>query len=167
MSATPRTMRTVTVPTAPRLRRVVGVGSRPLGPVTLFLVATAILGVTSLTYVWQAGQRTAAGMNIQALDSQLQNAMNTQRYLVTQIERLTSTDAVLQAASSKYHMRMPADPSTVETIVVPGPVVTVPKIVPAPAPAHAARTNVRVATTDAAVTSWWQDAWIVLYRLLR
>ena len=101
MSVTPRTLRAVTLPAAPRLRRT----PRPFGTISLFLAAT------------------------------------------------------------KYGMSMPADPSTVHQIDVPGPVVT--KVVAVPAPIRSSGVRLGVGTTDVVVTSWWQEAWVVLYKLLR
>lgn len=165
MSATPRTIRAVAMPAAPRIRRVVGVHARPFGTITLFLIATTILGITSLLYVWEAGQRTAAGMVIQQRQALLQNAYNAQQDLINQINKLTSTDTVLQVATTRYHMHMPADPSTVDVMTIPQPSIT--RIIPMTAPARPAGVSLRVTATDAAVTSWWQDAWALLYRLLR
>jgi cell division protein FtsB len=149
------------MPAAPRLRRT----PRPFGTISLFLAATGILGLTSLCYLWQAGQATAAGMRIQALTSQLQSAQNQRLQLESQVAQLTSDATVIQVASTKYGMSMPADPSTVHQIDVPGPVVT--KVVAAPAPVRSAGVRLGVGATDAAVTSWWQAAWVALYRLLR
>lgn len=166
MSASPRIMRAVVVPTAPRLRRVAGVNTRPFGKFTLFLAATCILGLTSLGYVWQAGQRTKAELDMNDLSAQLNTLQNTTNALQTTINRLTSPPAVYQAAT-KYGMQMPSDNSTIQTIVVPGRTITkYVTIAAAPVTRHAA-TPVRLTTTDAAVTSWWQDAWIVAYKLLR
>jgi hypothetical protein len=36
-----------------------------------------------------------------------------------------------------------------------------------PASPHVATATTRVAATDAAVTSWWQQAWVALYKLLQ
>src|SRR5207247_11299042 len=109
MSVTPRTLRTVTMPAAPRLRRT----TRPFGTISLFLAATGILGLTSLCYLWQAGQATAAAMHIQALDYQLQSALNQTFQLESQVAQLTSPATAMQAASTKYRMRMPIDPTAV------------------------------------------------------
>ena len=161
MSVTPRTLRAVTMPAAPRLRRT----PRPFGTISLFLAATGILGLTSLCYLWQAGQATAAAMHIQALTSQLQSAENQRLQLESQVAQLTSSATVMQEASTTYSMSMPADPSTVHQIDLPGPMVT--KVVAVPAPVRSAGVRLGVGTTDAAVTSWWQEAWVALYKLLR
>ena len=160
MSATPRTLRAVTMPAAPRLRRT----PRPFGTISLFLAATGLLGLTSLCYLWQAGQATAAAMRIQALTSQLQGAENQRLQLESQVAQLTSDATVMQVAATKYGMSMPADPSTVHQIDVPGPVVT--KVV-AVAPVRSSGVRLGVGTTDVVVTSWWQEAWVVLHKLLR
>jgi cell division protein FtsL len=161
MSVTPRTLRAVTMPAAPRLRRT----PRPFGTISLFLAATGILGLTSLCYLWQAGQATAAAMRIQTLTSQRQSAQNQWLQLESQVAQLKSYATVMQVASTKYGMSMPADPSTVHQIDVPGPVVT--KVVAVPVPVRSAGVRLGVGATDAAVTSWWQEAWVVLYKLLR
>ena len=161
MSVTPRTLRAVTMPAAPRLRRT----PRPFGTISLFLAATGILGLTSLCYLWQAGQATAAAMHIQALTSQLQSAENQRLQLESQVAQLTSSATVMQEASTTYSMSMPADPSTVHQIDLPGPMVT--KVVAVPAPVRSAGVRLGVGATDAAVTSWWQEAWVALYKLLR
>ena len=161
MSVTPRTLRAVTMPAAPRLRRT----PRPFGTISLFLAATGILGLTSLCYLWQAGQATAAAMRIQTLSAQLQSAQNQWLQLESQVARLKSEATVMQVATTTYGMSMPADPSTVHQIDVPGPVVT--KVVAVPAPVRSAEVRLGVGTTDVAVTSWWQEAWVALYKLLR
>jgi cell division protein FtsB len=161
MSVTPRTLRAVTLPAAPRLRRT----PRPFGTISLFLAATGILGLTSLCYLWQAGQATAAAMRIQALTAQLQGAENQRLQLESQVAQLTSDATVMQVAATQYGMSMPADPSTVHQIDVPGPVVT--KVVAVPAPVRSSGVRLGVGTTDVVVTSWWQEAWVALYKLLR
>jgi cell division protein FtsB len=161
MSVTPRTLRAVTLPTAPRLRRT----PRPFGTISLFLAATGLLGLTSLCYLWQAGQATAAAMRIQALTAQLQGAENQRLQLESQVAHLTSGATVMQVAATKYGMSMPADPSTVHQIDVPGPVVT--KVVAVPAPVRSSGVRLGVGTTDVMVTAWWQEAWVALYKLLR
>lgn len=165
MSASPRIMRAVVVPTAPRLRRVAGVNTRPFGKFTLFLAATCILGLTSLCYVWQAGQRTKAELDMNDLSAQLSTLQNANNALQTTINRLTSPLAVYQAAI-KYGMQTPSDNSTIQTIVVPGRTITR-YVTIAAAPVTHQAAPVRLTTTNAAVTSWWQDAWIVVYQLLR
>lgn len=165
MSATPRTMRSVAVPAPPQFRRVARVNTRPFGTITLFLAATGILGVTSLCYVWQAGLRTSSGYQIQALQAQLTSLQNTRADLQSRIEALKSPDVVAAAARTKYGMQMPTDPSVVTEITVPGPLIVTYKYVPVSV--AAAGPSVRVQATNAAVTSWWQDAWVALYKLLR
>jgi cell division protein FtsB len=161
MSVTPRTLRAVTLPTAPRLRRT----PRPFGTISLFLAATGLLGLTSLCYLWQAGQATAAAMRIQALTAQLQGAENQRLQLESQVAQLTSEATVMQVAATKYGMSMPADPSTVHQLDVPGPMVT--KVVAVPAPVRRSGVRLGVGTTDVVVTSWWQEGWVALYKLLR
>lgn len=166
MSATPRTMRVVSLPSATRFRRVVTVRSRPFGTISLFLAATAILGLTSLCYLWQAGQATDAALKIPSLNGAYQSANNLNAQLKAEIYNRTSFNVVTQIAKTKYGMTMPSDPSLALPISVRGGTVT--RVVAAPIHAHTAPpASVRLPATDAAVTSWWQDAWVALYRLLR
>ena len=178
MSVTPRTLRAVTMPAAPRLRR----APRPFGTISLFLAATGILGLTSLCYLWQAGQATAAAMHIQTLTSQLQSTQNQWLQLQSQVAQVKSEATVMAVATTTYGMSLPADPSTVHQIDVPGPVVT--KVVAVPVPwggesrtadggrrsptsaSHLSPSALAVGATDVAVTSWWQEAWVALYKLL-
>jgi hypothetical protein len=161
MSVTPRTLRAVTLPAAPRLRRT----PRPFGTISLFLAATGILGLTSLCYLWQAGQATAAAMRIQALTSQLQGAENQRLQLESQVAQLTSDATVMQVAATTYGMSMPADPSTVHQIDVPGPMVT--KVVAVPAPVRSSGVRLGMGATNVVVASWWQEAWVALSKVLR
>lgn len=165
MSATPRTMRVVSVPSAPRFRRVTSVRPRPFGTISLFLAATGILGLTSLCYLWQAGQATSAALQIPRLNAELTSANNLTAQLQGQIDQQTSYGVVTQLARTKYGMIMPSDPSQVLPLTVQGPTVT--RVVVVPTHAHAAPASVRLPATDAAVTAWWQDAWVALYKLLR
>ena len=165
MSATPRTIRTVALPSAPRMRRVARVRRRPFGTISLFLAATGILGLTSLCYVWESGQATTAALNIQVLQSQLLSKENQTAMLRSRVANLTSDGVVMQAARTKYGMIMPPDTSSMQQITVPGPVITHRVVVPASP--HVATATTHVAATDAAVTSWWQQAWVALYKLLQ
>ena len=74
MTATPRTIHARALTSTPRSRRVTGVTTRPFGAVSLFLAATAILGATSLLFLWQTGQATPTAFNIQSLDRVRQRA---------------------------------------------------------------------------------------------
>lgn len=171
MSATPRTMRVVSVPSAPRFRRVVTVHPRPFGTISLFLVATGILGLTSLCYLWQAGQATSAALQIPRLNADLLGANNLTAQLKTQIDQRTSFDVVTQLAMTTYGMKNPTDPSLALPLAVTGPAVMriIPVAVAVAVPVHRAGVpaSVRIPATDAAVTAWWQDAWVALYKLLR
>ena len=165
MSAAPRTMRAVSIPSNTRLRRVANAGVRPVGTISVFLAATAILGLTSLGYLWQSGQALKAGVRVHMMEEQLQGLDNTTKQLQSQIASLQSYGIIIQSAYTKYGMRN-VDPSIVHAVRVPAIAITRIVAVPAPA-AHPATTHLRLAGSDAAVTSWWQDAWVVLYGLLR
>jgi cell division protein FtsB len=147
------------------MRRVARVRRRPFGTISLFLAATGILGLTSLCYVWESGQATTAALNIQVLQGQLLNAENQTAALRSRVANLTSDGVVMQAARTKYGMIMPSDTSSMQQITVPGPVITHRVVVPASP--HVATATTHVAATDAAVTSWWQQAWVALYKLLQ
>ncbi len=162
MSAAPRTMRTVTMPTAPRFRRVSRLSAQQFAPFTLFMIATALLGVTSLCYVWQVGQSTTATMMYNANTIVLNNALNDTNALQQKIDHLKSPGVIMQAAK-RYGMYMP-NAAYVTYIYVRKPDVI--KYVYVPASARPAPTSVRVAATSASVASWWQDAWVALYRLV-
>ncbi len=162
MSASPRTMRAVGLPAAPSWRRASQFRVRPFGTITLFLASTCILGITSLGYVWQAGQRIAADYTLRQLNSQLLAAQNTTASLQTTVEQLQSQAE--QTAYTTYGMRSPADYSSVPVIRVAGPVIV--KYVPVTVSSPATNMSVRVQTTDTAVTSWWKQVWVSLYKLL-
>src|SRR5262245_28124195 len=147
MSASPRAMRAVGVPAAPRWRRASQLSVRPFGTITLFLASTCILGVTSLGYVWQAGQRIAADYTLRQLNSQLRSAQDTTARLQAKVEQLQSQAA--QTANATYGMRSVADYSSVPVIRVAGPLVV--KYVPVTVSSPATHVSVRLQTTDTAV----------------
>lgn len=169
MTATPRTVRPVAMPPSrfvgaqSRLRRISGVNTRPFGAISLFLAATGILGLTSLGYLTQSGQATAAALHIPELTQQLQIAQNRTAQLKSQIDQVTSSGTIMQAAK-KYGMVLPSDPSSIAQVTVPAPAVTRIVVVPT-APTHPVA-HVRLSTTNVAVTSWWQDMWVALYNVM-
>jgi len=164
MTATPRIVRTVVLPSAPRLRRVTGVNTRPLGKISLVLAATCVLGLTALGYVAQTGQAVQTSYEIQKnLNPRLAVALNTQTALLNQIRKRQTYSAIYDSAL-KLGLTMP-DPSTAHFIPAPGPVTI--KYVISYAPPRPAVRSVHVATTNAAMTSWWQGLWSALYHVTR
>jgi hypothetical protein len=155
-------MRAISISAAPRWRQASQLSVRPFGTITLFLASTCILGITSLGYVWQAGQRIAADYTLRQLNSQLLAAQNTTAQLQTKIEQLQSQ--AVQAANTTYGMRSVADYSSVPVIRIAGPLVV--KYVPVTVSSPATHVSVHIQTTDTAVTSWWQHVWVSLYKLL-
>jgi len=162
-TAAPRIVRTVALPSAPRLRRVAGVNTRPLGKISLFLAATCVLGLTAVGYVAQAGQAEQTAYRIRDLDARLYADLNTQETLQNQIRQRQTYSAIYDSAL-KLGLTMP-DPSTAHFIPAPGPVTI--KYVISYAPPRPAVRSVHVATTNAAMTSWWQGLWSALYHVTR
>jgi len=162
MTATPRIVRTIALPAAPRLRRVAGVNTRPLGKISLFLAATCVFGLTSLCYLWQTSQAVTTSYQIRDLNQQLAAARNTETELENSITSQQTYSAVYEAAR-KLGM-VPVDPSTAHFITAPGPVTV--KYVVSYTPARPAARAVHVPTTNATMTSWWQGLWSALYHLM-
>jgi len=163
MTATPRTIHARAITSTPRPRRVASVtATRPFGAVSLFLAATAILGATSLLFLWQTGQATTTAFNIQALSQQLTDDQNQGAILESQAYGEKSSVQIMPVAIKTYGMSLHnGDPQ--HTIDVPvqatmqaaGPV-------PAPGSGTTASASVRLSTTSASMTSWWQGLWDLL-----
>lgn len=173
MTATPRIVRPATprvtrarvidVPAAPRIRRpVIGVTTRPLGKISLFLAATCILGLTALCYLWQTSEAIAAAHEKQVLAAQLNDVTNTQMDLLSQINALRSYGSVTSSAK-RYGMAMP-DQSTLTSITVPGHVQK--QVVVVHTPPRATTTAVHLAATTSGLSAWWQDLWVALYHVM-
>jgi cell division protein FtsL len=162
-TATPRIARAVALPSAPRLRRVTGVNTRPLGKISLVLAATCVLGLTAVGYVAQTGQAVQTSYQIRELNARLNADLNTQETLQNQIQQRKTYSAIYDSAL-KLGLTMP-DPSTAHFIPAPGPVTI--KYVISYAPPRPAVRSVHVATTNAAMTSWWQGLWSALYHVTR
>ncbi len=162
-TVTPRIARAVALPSAPRLRRVTGVNTRPLGKISLVLAATCVLGLTAVGYVAQTGQVVQTSYQIRELNARLNADLNTQETLQNQIQQRKTYSAIYDSAL-KLGLTMP-DPSTAHFIPAPGPVTTK-YVISYAAPRPAAR-NVHVATTNTAMTSWWQGLWSALYHVTR
>ncbi len=161
MTATPRIIRTVAVPSAPRLRRVVGVNSRSVGRVSIFIAATCILGLTALCYLWQQSQAVRTAIHMPELSAEYNTAQNQQSELQGTINHLTSAGVVI-AEAQKYGMIW--NPS-LTSVSMPGETPTRTIIVHVPARA-AATARVHLSTSNAAVASWWGDVWVTLYHIV-
>ena len=164
MTATPRIVRTIALPSAPRLRRVAGVNTRPLGKISLFLAATCILGATALCYVWQTSKAYETSYQIRRLALQLDTAKNTEADLEDQVGKL-QTYSVVYTSARTYGM-VPVDPSTEHIIPVPGPVTTTYVVSNGTGAPRATATGVHLSTTNATMTSWWQGLWAALYHVM-
>ncbi len=168
MTATPRTIHARAITSTPRSRRVTGVTTRPFGAVSLFLAATAILGATSLLFLWQTGQATTTAFNIQSLSHRLADDQNEGALLESQAYGEKSSVQIMPAAISKYGMSLHNGDSQ-RTIDVPIPATiqtantaNTANTVFAPDSGTTASASVRLATTSATMTSWWQGLWDLL-----
>ncbi len=161
MTATPRIVRPIALPSAPRLRRVAGVNTRPLGKISLVFAATCVLGLTALCYVWQTSKAYETSYKIGQLTMKLETARNEENNLLEQIQLLQTYGSVSSAARA-YGM-VPVDPSKENVITVPGTDTTT-YVVSYGAPRASAH-GVHLSTTNATMTSWWQGLWSALYHV--
>ncbi len=163
MTATPRTIHARAITSTPRPRRVAGVtATRPFGAVSLFLAATAILGATSLLFLWQTGQATTTAFNIQALSQQLIDDQNKGAILQSQAYGEKSSVQIMPVAISTYGMSL-HNGDAQRTIDVPvQATIQTAGAGPAPGSGTTASASVRLSTTSASMTSWWQGLWDLL-----
>jgi uncharacterized protein HemX len=140
----------------------VGVQPRqPAGPVVLFIAAVLVAGLTCVLYLWQQSQIVANQQDIRQLDSQYTTMLTQVNDLQYQANMLGSVSRIV-AEASKYGM-VPGDSRQFKQLTVQdpssGPLVAqneVPSTSPVVLPA-----------TNAAITSWWQDAWDGLFNLVQ
>ncbi|HWE64501.1 MAG TPA: hypothetical protein VHB98_22530 [Chloroflexota bacterium] len=130
------------------------------GPVILFIGAVLIAGMTCILYLWQQSQIVAGQQEILQLSGQLTQLSQQRNDLVAQEENLRSVTNVVAHAvqygmtqsNSTHYMKLTA---------------------PAPAVPMVAQntgdpqSSVILPATNAAVTSWWQDAWSSFYSVLQ
>lgn len=132
------------------------------GPVVLFIAAVLIAGMTCILYLWQQSQIVAGQQDIVVLNSQLTLLTQQRDDLLAQEQNLRSVTNVVahavqygmvqsSSATSKYLALTPATAPSNLVAQRTGPAQQ-PVILPA---------------TNAAITSWWQDAWAGLYNLLQ
>ena len=166
MTATPRTVRAITstgrLQRVARVARVAQVTTRPVGTISLFLVATAVLGLTSLFFLWQSGQATTTAYRIDALNTRLLSLESDRAQLQSEIYQMPAK--VLQTATTKYGMSV-VNSNVQRSIDVPAPP-------PAQALAQTALSSglgvarpqdasvaVRLDTTNTTPGTWWQALW--------
>jgi hypothetical protein len=130
--------------------------------VVLFIAAVLIAGMTCILYLWQQSQIVAGQQDILVLNSQLTLLTQQRDDLLAQEQNLRSVTNVVahavqygmvqsSSATSKYLALTPASVPSNLVAQRTGPAQQ-PVILPA---------------TNAAITSWWQDAWAGLYNLLQ
>ncbi len=165
MTATSRTIHARAITSTPRPRRVASVtATRPFGAVSLFLAATAILGATSLLFLWQTGQATTTAFNIQALSQQLTDDQNQGAILQSQAYGEKSSVQIMPVAIRTYGMSL-HNGDAQRTIDVPvQATIQTAGAGPAPGSGSSSTTSasVRLSTTSAVTMSWWQGLWNLL-----
>jgi len=132
------------------------------GSVILFIGAVVIAGLTCVLYLWQQSQIVATQGNIRALDTQITTLTLQRNDLASQQSLMTSVTHVLSEAV-KDGMVM-GDARQVKTLRV---TVSIPSTLVAQDVPSPATSSVAFPSTNAAITSWWQDAWDGLFTLLR
>ncbi len=132
------------------------------GSVILFIGAVVIAGLTCVLYLWQQSQIVATQGDIRSLDAKISTLTLQKNDLASQKSLMTSVTHVLSEAT-KDGMVM-GDSRQVKTLKVS---VAVPSNLVAQDVAPASKSSVALPSTNAAITSWWQDAWDGLFSLLR
>ena len=131
-----------------------------VGPVTLFIAAVLIAGMTCILYLWQQSQIVAGQQEIAQADTQI--TLLNQQYsdLVAQRESLKAVTNVI-AEARKYGM--------VQNSLQNDKVLALVPIVHPSNLAQAVPRNPTVVlpATNAAISSWWESAWGSLYSMLQ
>jgi hypothetical protein len=130
------------------------------GPVVLFIGAVLIAGMTCILYLWQQSRIVAGQQDILQLNAQLTQLTQQRNYLLAQEDSLRSVPNIVAHAvqygmtqsTPAHHMQLPA------------PAAPTPLVAQATGDQQPA---VILPATNAAITSWWQDAWDSLYNLLQ
>jgi hypothetical protein len=136
-------------------------GRRQAGPVVLFIVAVLIAGMTCILYLWQQSQIVATRQDLSNLNRTLVGLQQQRDNLLAQVQSLQSVTHVV-AQAGRYGMTQ-GDPRLFKRLSVSSAPHT-----PTVAQANPGRkTTVLLPATNAAITSWWQDAWDGLYSLLQ
>ena len=132
------------------------------GSVILFIGAVVIAGLTCVLYLWQQSQIVATQADIRTLDAKI-SVMTLQRNdLASQKSVMTSVTHVLSEAVKDGMVVGNSRQVKTLTVAVTSPSGLVAQDVPT-----AGSSSVALPSTNAAITSWWQDAWDGLFSLLR
>jgi len=138
-----------------------GAQRQPVGPAVLFIVAVLIAGLTCVLYLWQQSQIVAGKQDLQQLNHTLSVLVQQRSDLEVRAQNLQSVTKVVSAAQ-QYHMIQGNShdlvPLTVPSIIRPSTLAQVP-----PSQQH----GIILPATNAAITTWWQNAWDGLYGLMQ
>ena len=133
------------------------------GPVVLFIGAVLIAGLTSILYLWQQSEIVSTQLTIRALDAQIVALTTQENQLATQVNLNTSVSRVV-AEASKDGMVMGGS-SLVKHIAVQVPLPNSGSLVAQNL--SSGQSPVLLPSTNAAIASWWQDAWDGLFSLVQ
>lgn len=134
---------------------------QPAGPVVLFIGAVLIAGMTCILYLWQQSRIVATRQDLDGLNRTLVVLQQQQSDLLSQTQKLSSVTHVV-AEAYKYGM-IQGDSRQFKLLSV--TTITHTGLVAQANPAR--QTTIVLPATNAAITSWWQDAWDGLYNLLQ
>jgi cell division protein FtsL len=132
------------------------------GSVILFIGAVVIAGLTCVLYLWQQSQIVATQADIRMLDAKITTLTMQKNDLDSQRSVMTSVTHVLSQAVKDGMVVGDARKVKTLTVAVAAPSILVAQNVP-----PAGQSSVALPSTNAAITSWWQDAWDGLFSLLR
>ena len=132
-----------------------------VGPAALFIFAVLIAGMTCVLYLWQQSRIVAGQQDIVQLDAKLTLLTQQRDDLVAQAESLRSVRNIV-AHAVQYGMQQPQVLHDKSIALQPLPPAHVVAQNPSPS-----QTSVILPATNAAITSWWQNAWDSLYNLLQ
>jgi len=133
------------------------------GPVVLFIGAVLIAGLTCILYLWEQSEIVSTQLTIRDLDTQIAMLTTQQNQLATQVN-LTQSVSQIVAEATKDGMVM-ANSSHLKQVAVEVPVFDSSSIVAQNQESQ--QTPVMLPSTNAAITSWWQDAWDSLFNLVQ
>jgi hypothetical protein len=134
---------------------------QPAGPVVLFIATVLIAGMTCILYLWQQSQIVSAKQDILSANATYTALLAEQNDLIAQKNNLTSVTHVV-AQAVKLGMVVGSASQfkqlSVQATSPGGPVAQ------NQAPSQS---SVVLPATNAAITSWWQDAWDGLFNMLQ
>jgi hypothetical protein len=146
---------------APSVSAAVDQPRQPAGAVVLFIGAVLIAGLTCVLYLWQQSQIVANQQDIRQLDAQYTVMLAQVNDLQSQRNQLASVTNIVAQATRLGMVQ--GDPRSFKQLTVQdsggNPLVARNE---APQPS-----TVVLPATNAAITSWWQDAWDGLFNLLQ